>query len=485
MVHQFKNNGYNIVLDVNTSSVHVVDDLVYDILEMYRKEDNSAIVEKMVAKYSDSTLVEQLGYEVNEETVLEAIGEIDELVEEGVLFTEESYKPKVMEFKARPTVIKAMCLHVAHDCNLACKYCFAEEGEYKGRRAIMSYEVGKAAFDFLVAHSGNRRNLEVDFFGGEPLMNWEVVKKLVAYGRELEKTHDKKFRFTVTTNGVLLDQEKMDFINAEMHNVILSLDGRREVNDRMRPFRGGQGSYDFITPKHLAMAKSRGGKSYYVRGTFTRYNLDFCEDILHFADLGFDEISIEPVVAPETEDYALRPEDLPKIFEQYDKLAAEMVRRKKEEGKCFTFFHFMIDLSGGPCVYKRAAGCGSGTEYVAVTPWGDIYPCHQFVGEEEWLLGNVFDGIKRDDIVQKFKSINVYTKEECQDCFAKFFCSGGCAANAYHFTGDIGGVYGLGCEMQRKRVECALMIKAAEGDLAEAAASCDEDCEDDCPATMR
>ncbi|MBQ9563550.1 MAG: thioether cross-link-forming SCIFF peptide maturase [Lachnospiraceae bacterium] len=485
MVHQFKNNGYNIVLDVNTSSVHVVDDLVYDILEMYRKEDNSAIVEKMVAKYSDSTLVEQLGYEVNEETVLEAIGEIDELVEEGVLFTEESYKPKVMEFKARPTVIKAMCLHVAHDCNLACKYCFAEEGEYKGRRAIMSYEVGKAAFDFLVAHSGNRRNLEVDFFGGEPLMNWEVVKKLVAYGRELEKTHDKKFRFTVTTNGVLLDQEKMVFINAEMHNVVLSLDGRREVNDRMRPFRGGQGSYDFITPKHLAMAKSRGGKSYYVRGTFTRYNLDFCEDILHFADLGFDEISIEPVVAPETEDYALRPEDLPKIFEQYDKLAAEMVRRKKEEGKCFTFFHFMIDLSGGPCVYKRAAGCGSGTEYVAVTPWGDIYPCHQFVGEEEWLLGNVFDGIKRDDIVQKFKSINVYTKEECQDCFAKFFCSGGCAANAYHFTGDIGGVYGLGCEMQRKRVECALMIKAAEGDLAEAAASCDEDCEDDCPATMR
>ena len=485
MVHQFKNNGYNIVLDVNTSSVHVVDDLVYDILEMYRKEDNSAIVEKMVAKYSDSTLVEQLGYEVNEETVLEAIGEIDELVEEGVLFTEESYKPKVMEFKARPTVIKAMCLHVAHDCNLACKYCFAEEGEYKGRRAIMSYEVGKAAFDFLVAHSGNRRNLEVDFFGGEPLMNWEVVKKLVAYGRELEKTHDKKFRFTVTTNGVLLDQEKMDFINAEMHNVVLSLDGRREVNNRMRPFRGGQGSYDFITPKHLAMAKSRGGKSYYVRGTFTRYNLDFCEDILHFADLGFDEISIEPVVAPETEDYALRPEDLPKIFEQYDKLAAEMVRRKKEEGKCFTFFHFMIDLSGGPCVYKRAAGCGSGTEYVAVTPWGDIYPCHQFVGEEEWLLGNVFDGIKRDDIVQKFKSINVYTKEECQDCFAKFFCSGGCAANAYHFTGDIGGVYGLGCEMQRKRVECALMIKAAEGDLAEAAASCDEDCEDDCPATMR
>ncbi len=485
MVHQFKNNGYNIVLDVNTSSVHVVDDLVYDILEMYRKEDNSAIVEKMVAKYSDSTLVEQLGYEVNEETVLEAIGEIDELVEEGVLFTEESYKPKGMEFKARPTVIKAMCLHVAHDCNLACKYCFAEEGEYKGRRAIMSYEVGKAAFDFLVAHSGNRRNLEVDFFGGEPLMNWDVVKKLVAYGRELEKTHDKKFRFTVTTNGVLLDQEKMDFINAEMHNVVLSLDGRREVNDRMRPFRGGQGSYDFITPKHLAMAKSRGGKSYYVRGTFTRYNLDFCEDILHFADLGFDEISIEPVVAPETEDYALRPEDLPKIFEQYDKLAAEMVRRKKEEGKCFTFFHFMIDLSGGPCVYKRAAGCGSGTEYVAVTPWGDIYPCHQFVGEEEWLLGNVFDGIKRDDIVQKFKSINVYTKEECQDCFAKFFCSGGCAANAYHFTGDIGGVYGLGCEMQRKRVECALMIKAAEGDLAEAAASCDEDCEDDCPATMR
>ena len=485
MVHQFKNNGYNIVLDVNTSSVHVVDDLVYDILELYRKEENSEIVRRMVDKYSDSTLVEQLGYQVDEATVLEAIGEIDELVAEGVLFTEESYKPKVMEFKARPTVIKAMCLHVAHDCNLACKYCFAEEGEYKGRRAIMSYEVGKAAFDFLVAHSGNRRNLEVDFFGGEPLMNWEVVKQLVAYGRELEKKYDKNFRFTITTNGVLFNDEIMDFINKEMHNVVLSLDGRREVNDRMRPFRGGQGSYDFITPKHLKMAKSRNGKSYYVRGTFTRYNLDFYEDIIHFADLGFDEISIEPVVAPETEEYALREEDLPKIFEQYDKLAAEMVRRKKEEGKCFTFFHFMIDLSGGPCVYKRAAGCGSGTEYVAVTPWGDVYPCHQFVGEEEWLLGNVFDGIKRDDIVQKFKSINVYTKEECQDCFAKFFCSGGCAANAYHFTGDIGGVYDLGCQMQRKRVECALMIKAAEGDLMAAQSDCAEDCEDDCPATMR
>ena len=480
MVHQFKNNGYNIVLDVNTSSVHVVDDLVYDILEIYKTETKEDIVKHICKKYDDPTLVEQLGYEVDEATVLEALEEIDALVEDGVLYSEESYKPLIESFKARPTVVKAMCLHVAHDCNLACKYCFAEEGEYKGRRAIMSYEVGKAAFDFLVANSGNRRNLEVDFFGGEPLMNWDVVKKLVAYGRELEKTHDKKFRFTVTTNGVLLDQEKMDFINAEMNNVVLSLDGRPEVNDRMRPFRGGQGSYKLITPKHLAMAKSRNGKSYYLRGTFTRHNLDFYEDIIHFADLGFDEISIEPVVAPETEDYALREEDLPVIFEQYDKLAAEMVRRKKEEGKCFNFFHFMIDLSGGPCVYKRAAGCGSGTEYVAVTPWGDIYPCHQFVGEEEWLLGNVFEGIKRDDIVQKFKTVNVYTKDECQNCFAKFFCSGGCAANAFHFTGNIGGVYDLGCQMQRKRVECALMIKAAEGDLEVSQTDCEEDCVEEC-----
>lgn len=328
---------------------------------------------------------------------------------------------------------------------------------------MMSYEVGKQALDFLIANSGNRRNLEVDFFGGEPLMNWDVIKQLVEYGRSQEEKYNKKFRFTLTTNGVLLNDEIMEFANKEMANVVLSIDGRKEVHDFMRPFRKGAGSYDLIVPKFQKFAQSRGEKSYYARGTFTRHNLDFSEDVLHLADLGFDQISVEPVVADEKEEYALQWEDVPKICEEYDKLAKEMIKRRKE-GKAFNFFHFMIDLTGGPCVYKRLSGCGSGTEYLAVTPWGDLYPCHQFVGEEKFLMGNVWDGVKRKDICDEFKNCNVYAKEKCQDCFAKFYCSGGCAANSYNFHGSINDAYDLGCELQRKRVECAIMLKAAEAE---------------------
>ncbi|WP_418748235.1 thioether cross-link-forming SCIFF peptide maturase [Frisingicoccus sp.] len=452
MVHQYKNNGYNIVLDVNSGSVHVVDDLVYDMIALYETNSKEEIAEKLSETYSP-------------EDIREAYSEIEELVKAECLFTEDIYKDYIFDFKKRPTVVKALCLHIAHDCNLACKYCFAEEGEYHGRRALMSFEVGKKALDFLIANSGSRRNLEVDFFGGEPLMNFDVVKQLVAYGREQEKLHDKKFRFTLTTNGVLLNKEIQEFANKEMANVVLSVDGRKEVHDFMRPFRGGRGSYDHIIPKFKEMAESRNQTNYYVRGTFTHYNTDFASDVLNLADEGFKQISVEPVVAPESEDYAIKPSDLPKIMEEYDRLAQEMLKREKE-GRGFNFFHFMIDLSGGPCVAKRLSGCGSGTEYLAVTPWGDFYPCHQFVGQEEFLMGNVDDGIVRTDIQEEFKCCNVYAREKCQECFAKFYCSGGCAANAYNFTGKITDTYDIGCEMMRKRVECAIMLKAArEGEL--------------------
>ena len=454
MIHRYKNNGYNIVLDVNSGSVHVVDELVYDIIGLLDqgKQENE--------------IQEELKNTYKEDDIRTACKEIQELKDAGMLFTEDIYRNAIEHFKERETVVKALCLHIAHDCNLACRYCFAEEGEYHGRRAMMSYEVGKQALDFLIANSGNRKNLEVDFFGGEPLMNWDVVKKLVEYGREQEKLHNKNFRFTLTTNGVLLNDEIMEFANKEMANVVLSIDGRKEVHDFMRPFRKGAGSYDLVVPKFQKFAESRGEKSYYARGTFTRHNLDFAEDVLHLADLGFDQISVEPVVADEKEEYALQWEDVPKICEEYDKLAKEMIKRKKE-GRGFNFFHFMIDLTGGPCVYKRLSGCGSGTEYLAVTPWGDLYPCHQFVGEEKFLMGNVWDGVKRTDICKEFKDCNVYAKEKCQNCFAKFYSSGGCAANSYNFHGAINDVYELGCELQRKRVECAIMLKAAEAAEAE------------------
>ena len=458
MVHCYKNNGYNIVMDVNSGSVHVVDDIVYDLVPL---------LEPLVSSKGDKEamldLAEKQGFPYAKEDVSEAIDEILALAQADMLYTEDIYENYIDSFKSRETVVKALCLHIAHDCNLACKYCFAEEGEYHGRRAMMSYEVGQKALDFLVANSGSRVNLEVDFFGGEPLMNWQVVKDLVAYGRSLEEKHNKKFRFTLTTNGVLLNDEVLEFANKEMSNIVLSIDGRKEVHDRMRPHRGGQGSYDEIVPKFIKVAESRNQTDYYVRGTFTHHNLDFSKDVLHLADLGFKQISVEPVVAQETDDYAFKPEDLPILKKEYDDLAVEIIRRRKE-GKGFNFFHFMIDLEGGPCVAKRLSGCGSGTEYLAVTPWGDFYPCHQFVGQEEFLLGNVYEGITKQCICEEFKQCNVYAKEACRDCFAKFYCSGGCAANAYNFTGKIDGVYDVGCELQRKRVECAIMIKAALSD---------------------
>ena len=460
MIHQYKNNGYYIILDVNSGSVHSADAPLYDAVEIL-----SGIVPDMekpapLTKEQKQAVCTALAgrYEVAE--TLEVLEEIQALIDAEELFTADVYKNYVMDFKKRQTVVKALCLHIAHDCNLACKYCFAEEGEYHGRRALMSFEVGKKALDFLIANSGNRVNLEVDFFGGEPLMNWDAVKQLVEYGRSREKECNKKFRFTITTNGVLLNDEIMDFCNREMSNVVLSLDGRKEVNDRMRPFRNGSGSYDLIVPKFQKFAESRGTKDYFVRGTFTRNNLDFSKDVLHFADLGFKKLSIEPVVADPKEPYSIREEDLPQIMEEYDRLAKEFIKRKKE-GRGFQFFHFMIDLNQGPCVAKRLSGCGSGTEYLAVTPWGDFYPCHQFVGMEDFLLGNVDEGITNTKVRDEFKLCNVYAREKCRDCFARFYCSGGCAANAYNFSGDITGAYEIGCAMQKKRIECAIMIRAA------------------------
>ena len=452
LIHRYKSNGFNIVLDINSGCIHLVDEVTYEVLP-YLEEGlgTEAIAEKLENKY-------------NREDIETSVRECNKLKEDGMLFTKDVYENVIEEFSNnRQTVVKALCLHIAHDCNLACRYCFAGEGEYHGRRALMSYEVGKKALDFLIANSGSRKNLEVDFFGGEPLMNWQVVKDLVKYGREQEKLHNKKFRFTLTTNGVLLNDEVMEFCNKEMGNVVLSVDGRKEVHDYMRPFRKGAGSYDLIMPKFQKFAESRNQDKYYVRGTFTHHNLDFSKDVLHLADLGFKQISVEPVVAADTEEYAIREEDIPQIMEEYDTLAKEMIKREKE-GKGFNFFHFMIDLTGGPCVYKRLSGCGSGTEYLAVTPWGDFYPCHQFVGEEQYLMGNVDEGITKPEIQKEFGGCNVYTKKDCKDCFARFYCSGGCPANSYNFHGTIDDSYDLSCDMERKRVECAIMIKAALAD---------------------
>ena len=449
MVHQYKMGGYNIVIDVNSGAIHVVDDMTYDMIEMYESSDKDSIFAEMAKRYPD-----------HKDEIAEVWDEIAELIAAEELFTKDSYEPYITDFAKRPTVVKALCLHIAHDCNLACQYCFAEEGEYHGKRELMSYEVGRKALDFLVANSGNRRNLEVDFFGGEPLMNFQVVKDLVAYGRSLEETHDKKFRFTLTTNGVLLNDDIMEFANKEMGNVVLSIDGRKEVHDRMRPFRKGAGSYDLIVPKFQKFADSRHQEKYYVRGTFTHNNLDFSKDVLHLADLGFKQISVEPVVAQETDSYAIREEDLPQLMEESENLALEMVKRHGKEND-FNFFHFMNDLEGGPCVAKRLSGCGSGTEYLAVTPTGDLYPCHQFVGNTDFLMGNVDDGVVNTDLRDEFKSCNVYAKDKCRECFARFYCSGGCAANSYNFHGDIHNAYDIGCALQKKRVECAIMIKAA------------------------
>lgn len=463
MIHQYKNNGYNIIMDVNSGSVHAVDDLIYDMVELLSGEVPEMEEPEKLPEEAVNRAAAALKDKYPESDIKEALEDVQELVDRGELFVKDTYSQYVKDFKERKTVVKALCLHIAHDCNLACKYCFAEEGEYHGRRALMSYEVGRKALDFLIANSGSRRNLEVDFFGGEPLMNWDVVKQLVEYGRSQEEKHNKKFRFTITTNGVLLNDEVIEFCNREMSNVVLSLDGRPEVNDYMRPFRNGKGSYELIVPKFQKFVEKRGDKDYYVRGTFTRNNLDFSKDVLHFADLGFKKMSIEPVVSLPDEPYAIREEDLPKIMEEYDNLAKEYIKRKKE-GNGFLFFHFMIDLKQGPCVAKRLSGCGSGTEYLAVTPWGDLYPCHQFVGEEGFLLGNVDEGITNTAVRDEFKLCNVYAKDKCKDCFARFYCSGGCAANSYKFHGSITDAYDIGCEMQKKRIECAIMIKAALAD---------------------
>ncbi len=460
MIHQYKNNGYSIILDVNSGSVHVADPILYDAVEILSGRLSDMEEPAELPEADRQAVLTGLAGRYPKEELLETLEEIQALIDQEQLFAKDIYQDMVVDFKARRTVIKALCLHVAHDCNLACRYCFAEEGEYHGRRALMSFEVGKKALDLLIASSGGRRNLEVDFFGGEPLMNWKVVKDLVAYGREQEVLHDKKFRFTLTTNGVLLDEEVMDFCDREMSNVVLSLDGRKAVNDRMRPFRSGKGSYDLIVPKFQEFVKRRGDKDHYIRGTFTHHNLDFAQDAIHFADLGFKQMSIEPVVAPPEEDFCIKEEDLPQILEQYDLLAKEYIKRKKE-GKGFNFFHFMIDLQGGPCVAKRLSGCGSGTEYLAVTPWGDLYPCHQFVGQGGFLLGNVDTGVTNLPVRDTFKLCNVYAKEKCRDCFARFYCSGGCAANAYNLHGSITEAYDIGCAMQKKRIECAIMICAA------------------------
>ena len=455
MIHAYKMNGYNIVLDVYSGSVHTVDDLAYDVITgCDASRDKEELIASLLEKYKDMP-------EVNRQEIEDCLSDVEELTAAGKLFAEDVYADKAFDLKKRSTVVKALCLHVAHTCNLNCEYCFASQGKYHGERAIMSFEVGKQALDFLIAHSGSRVNLEVDFFGGEPLMNWDVVKQLVAYGRSREAECNKKFRFTLTTNGMLLNDEVIDFANREMHNVVLSLDGRKEVHDRLRRTAGGQGSYDVIVPKFQEFVKKRGQKGYYVRGTFTHNNTDFTNDIFHMADLGFTELSMEPVVCAPDDPYALTKEDLPVLFDQYELLAKEMLKRDSE-GRGFTFYHYMIDLKGGPCIYKRISGCGSGTEYMAVTPWGDLYPCHQFVGDEKYLLGNVWDGVTNTELRDEFKLCNAYARPDCKDCWARLYCSGGCAANAYHATGSIKGVYEYGCELFRKRMECAIMMQVAK-----------------------
>ncbi len=455
-MHQFKMNGYNIVLDPYSGSVHSVDDLAYDIIELFKKHTKEEIISKLLEKYkNDETITKS--------EISDCYNDVCELEKNGKLFTKDAYENHAFDFKNKNTVVKALCLHIAHTCNLNCEYCFASQGKYHGERALMSLEVGKKSIDFLIKNSGTRRNLEVDFFGGEPLMNFSVVKEIVKYAREQEKIYNKNFRFTLTTNGLLIDDDVIDFAIKEMSNVVLSLDGRKDVHDATRKTITGQGSYDVIVPKFKKLVDARGGKNYYIRGTFTHNNIDFTKDILHMADLGFKELSIEPVVCDPKEPYALTEEDLPIIKEQYEILAKEMIKRNKQ-GNGFTFYHYMLDLQNGPCIYKRISGCGSGTEYMAVTPWGDLYPCHQFVGDEKYKLGDIFNGVTNDEVRNKFKLCNAYARPKCSNCWAKLYCSGGCPANSYHSTGDITGVYEYGCELFKKRIECAIMIQVAEED---------------------
>ena len=455
MIHSYKLGGMNIVLDICSGSVHVVDDVAFDIINMYENTQRDIIVSRMLEKYPDDP-------EVTSASLYECFEQLEQLKAQGKLFTPDSFSSIAGELKRRTSgVVKALCLHIAHSCNLNCSYCFASQGKYHGERALMSFEVGKQALDFLVENSGSRRNLEVDFFGGEPLMNFDVVKRLVGYARSIEKEKGKNFRFTLTTNGVLVDDDVIEFSNREMSNVVLSLDGRKEVHDRFRVDYQGRGSWDYIVPKFQKFVKERGNKSYYMRGTFTHHNPDFLEDIKTMLELGFTELSMEPVVCAADDPCALTEADKAVVMKQYEELAELMLKRHRE-GNPFTFYHYMIDLKGGPCIYKRVSGCGSGTEYMAVTPWGDLYPCHQFVGDDKYKLGNVFDGVTNTAVQDEFTECNVYTRPECKDCWARLYCSGGCAANAYHATGSVKGVYTYGCDLFRKRMECAIMLEAAK-----------------------
>ena len=456
MIHSYKMKGYNIIIDQNSGCVHSVDEVAYDIINMFESEPKEKIKAFILDKYSKRD-------DVTPEDIDLCFEDIEALIKDGRLFAKDAFENSALDFKKRQGVLKAICLHVAHDCNLVCKYCFAGKGEYDGPKGLMSFETGKRALDFLVEKSGTRKNLEVDFFGGEPLMNWEVCKKLVEYGRSIEKEHGKNFRFTLTTNGVLVNDEVIDFCNREMGNVVLSLDGRKETHDRLRTTCNGKGSYDLIVDKFKKFANARNQADYYMRGTYTHYNTDFSKDIIHMADLGFKELSIEPVVSDPTEPYALKENDLPILKEQYEILADEMLRRYRN-GNGFTFYHYMIDLNSGPCIVKRISGCGVGTEYMAVTPSGELFPCHQFVGDEKFLLGDIWKGVTNTAILDEFKGCNVYSHPECKDCFAKLYCSGGCAANAYHTTGSVNGIYEFGCELHRKRIECAIMLKVAEAE---------------------
>lgn len=454
MIHQYKLNGYNIVIDVCSGGVHVVDDIAYDVIEMFENQTRDEIISAIYEKYAPME-------NVTKEEIFELYEAICSMKKSGQLFTPDNYEPMADKLKQKTAgVIKALCLHVAHTCNLNCSYCFASQGKYHGERAIMSLDVAKRALDFLIENSGTRHNLEVDFFGGEPLMNFQMLKDLVAYARELEKKHNKNFRFTLTTNGVLIDDDVIDFANREMSNVVLSLDGRKDVHDRYRVDYAGNGSWEKIVPKFQKLVEARGGKNYYMRGTFTHANPDFLEDIKVMLDLGFNELSMEPVVCAKGDKEELTDEDFPIVCKQYEDLAKLMLE-KDEEKKPFTFYHYMIDLKGGPCIYKRISGCGSGTEYMAVTPWGDLYPCHQFVGEEKYKLGDIYNGITNKEAQNEFASCNVYSRPDCKDCWAKLYCSGGCAANAYHATGSVRGVYKYGCDLFKKRMECAIMVAAA------------------------
>ena len=454
VIHQYKLGGYSIVLDVCSGGVHVVDEVAYEIIAMFEHRSREEIMAAMAEKFADRA-------DITAQDIAECYDQVVGLKEAGKLFAPDTFRPMAGALKQKTAgVVKALCLHIAHTCNLNCSYCFASQGKYHGERAVMSFEVGKRALDFLIENSGSRRNLEVDFFGGEPLMNFQVVKDLVAYARSIEKEKGKNFRFTLTTNGVLVDDDVIQWANRECSNVVLSLDGRKEIHDRFRVDYAGKGSWEKIVPKFQKFVEAREGKNYYMRGTFTHANPDFLKDIQQMLDLGFNELSMEPVVCAPGDPSALTEADMAIVMEQYEQLA-QLMLQKDREGKPFTFYHYMIDLTGGPCIYKRISGCGSGTEYMAVTPWGDLYPCHQFVGEEKFKLGNIWDGVTNTEVQSQFAACNVYAHEECGDCWARLYCSGGCAANAYHSTGSVTGVYEDGCKLFRKRMECAIMVAIA------------------------